>query len=82
MFDWRGSGPYNVWHSECYALQQTDPQPFYAHPTRRRTEAEQYRLDLDERKDMVRAERHRRQRAAEMQRRDASGSRTMHHEDR
>ncbi len=82
VFDWRGSGPYNVWHSECYVLQQTDPQPLYVPPVRKRTEAEQYKIDLDERKDMVRAERHRRQRAADLQRQDASGSLPTRHEDR
>ncbi len=81
VFDWRGSGPYNVWHSECFALQQTDPQPLYVPPVRKRTEAEQYKMDLDERKDLVRAERHRRQRAADLQRGDSSGSLRTHHED-
>ena len=73
VFDWRGSGPYNIWHSECYALQQADPQPYYVQPTRKRTDAEQYRMDLEERKDMIRAERHRRQEAADVRGRDASG---------
>jgi hypothetical protein len=82
VFDWRGSGPYNVWHSECYALQQTDPQPFYAPPTRKRTEAEQYKMDLDKRKDLVRAERNRRQRAAELQRGDTARSLPTLDEDR
>lgn len=81
LFDWQGSGPYNVWHSGCYALQQTDPQPFYVHPKRKRTEAEQYKMDLEERKDMLQAERHRRQRAAALQRRDISRSLPEHRED-
>lgn len=80
VFDWRGSGPYNVWHSDCYAQQQVDPQPFYAPPARKRTDAEQYRMDLDERKEMVQVER-RRQRA-DLQRRDASRSLPPHLEDR
>ena len=72
VFDWRGSGPYNLWHSDCYALQQVDPQPFYATPPRRRTDAEQYRMDLDERREMIQAERRRRQRAGALPGRDDS----------
>lgn len=82
VFDWRGSGPYNVWHSDCYALQQVDPQPFYSPPSLKRTGPEQYRIDLDERMERVRAERRRRQRAVELQGWGASGSRPPHHKDR
>ena len=74
VFDWRGSGPYNIWHSECYALQQVDPQPFYTSPPKKRTEAEQYRIDLNERKDMIQAERHRQQGTPDLQRQNASRS--------
>jgi hypothetical protein len=63
VFDWEGTGPYNVWHSDCYALQQTDPQPLCLRPPRERDEAEKYRRELDERKEMVRAERQRRRMA-------------------
>jgi hypothetical protein len=64
FFDWNGSGPYRIWHTECYEQQQIDPQPAYAPPARNRTEAEQYRIDLDERRAMVQAERLRRERSA------------------
>ncbi len=72
LFDWRGSGPYNIWHSDCYTLHKTDPQPFYTLPSRRWTDAERYKKDLEERRDMVQAERHRRQRAAAQPPGDAS----------
>lgn len=82
VFDWRGSGPYNVWHSDCYALQQVDPQPFYTPPSPKRTGPEQYRIDLEDRMERVRAERRRRQRAGALQGRGSSRSLPPHHEDR
>lgn len=64
VFDWKGVGPYNIWHTACYARHQVDPQPFYTPPRRGISEADQYRMDLEERRDMVRAERRRRDMAA------------------
>ncbi|NLX50024.1 MAG: hypothetical protein GXY82_09205 [Methanospirillum sp.] len=82
VFDWKGSGPYNLWHSACFALQQIDPLPLYTPPSRKRTEAEQFRIDLDERKGMIQAERRRRRPAGDLGRRDAARIPPGYREDR
>jgi hypothetical protein len=70
LFDWSGSGPYNVWHSVCFGQQQTDPRPLHLRAPRKRDAAQEYRRELEERKELVRAERH----AARLRRRKAPAS--------
>jgi hypothetical protein len=68
VFEQRGAGPYDIWHSECHALQQTDPQPVCLRAPRARQGEEEYRRELQERNEMIRAERHHRRKAAELRR--------------
>jgi hypothetical protein len=79
IFDWSGSGPYNIWHGSCYALQKTDPQPLYLHP-QRRSRADHYARELEERREMVGAERRCQRRAAELRRRDRASHPCAHDE--